>query len=199
MNYSTIFLLTFISAILIFVPIPYFPILMTAVMTTNLDPNLISMTGAFGALLAKLIVYLVSYYGRSLFTVKTRFNPDDYPETFRIINKYGGLAILVASITPIPDNIIYIPIGMCRYNPLKFALITLIGKITLNEIVVWTTILIGRPIVGNLIEINIDDITFIVAIGTSLAIFVLLFYLFFKINWLSIVERFFVKIRCLRR
>ena len=132
MDYLAIFLLTFISALLIIVPIPYFPILMTAVLVTDLDPNLIVLFGALGAVSAKSIVYMISYYGTNIGNLKRNFNSEDYPETYRILRKYGGLTIFLAGITPIPDNIIFIPFGMYRYNPLKFILITFSSKMLLN-------------------------------------------------------------------
>jgi membrane protein DedA with SNARE-associated domain len=198
MDYIAIFLLTFISAILIIVPVPYFPVLMTAILVTNLDPNLIALYGALGAVTAKSIIYLISYYGTNAPRLKRNFNPHDYPETYRIIRKYGWLVIFIASITPIPDNIIFIPLGMYKYNPLKFIATTFVAKIILNEIVVWGTVFIGKPIVGNLSEINIDMSTLIITITLSLILFSALFFLFLKIKWAVFLEKFFLKIKLLR-
>lgn len=198
MDYIAIFLLTFISAILIIVPVPYFPVLMTAILVTNLDPNLIALYGALGAVTAKSIIYLISYYGINASRLKRNFNPHDYPETFRIIRKYGWLVIFIASITPIPDNIIFIPLGMYKYNPLKFIATTFVAKMILNEIVVWGTVFIGKPIVGNLSEINIDMSTLIITITLSLILFSVLFFLFLKIKWAVFLEKFFLKIKLLR-
>jgi len=198
MDYIAIFLLTFISAILIIVPVPYFPVLMAAILVTNLDPNLIALYGALGAVTAKSIIYLISYYGTNASRLKRNFNPHDYPETFRIIRKFGWLVIFIASITPIPDNIIFIPLGMYKYNPLKFIATTFVAKIILNEIVVWSTVFIGKPIVGNLSEINIDMSTLIITITLSLILFSVLFFLFLKIKWAVFVEKFFLKIKLVR-
>jgi membrane protein YqaA with SNARE-associated domain len=199
MDYLAIFLLTFISAILIIVPVPYFPILMTAVLTTKLDPNFIAFYGAIGAITAKSFIYLISYYGTSISNIKKNFIPDDYPETFRIIKKYGWLVIFIASITPIPDNIIFIPLAMYKYNPLKFIATTFVAKIILNEIVVWGTIYIGKPIIGNFSKVNIDIVTLIIAITISIILFSVLFFLFFKIKWARFLEKFFVKVKSLRK
>jgi membrane protein DedA with SNARE-associated domain len=199
MDYLAIFLLTFISAVLIIVPIPYFPILMTAVLVTNLDPNLIILFGALGAVSAKSIVYMASYYGTNIGNLKRNFNSEDYPETYRILRKYGGLTIFLAGITPIPDNIIFIPFGMYRYSPLKFILITFFSKILLNVIVVWGTIIIGKPIIGNFSEMSLDINTLIVAVIISLVVFSILFVFFLKIKWAVFLERFFVKIKSLRK
>jgi membrane protein DedA with SNARE-associated domain len=199
MDYLVIFLLTFISAVLIIVPIPYFPILMTAVLVTNLDPNLIILFGALGAVSAKSIVYMISYYGTNIGNLKRNFNSEDYPETYRILRKYGGLTIFLAGITPIPDNIIFIPFGMYRYSPLKFILITFFSKILLNVIVVWGTIIIGRPIIGNFSEMSLDINMLIVTVIISLVVFSILFVFFLKIKWAVFLERFFVKIKSLRK
>ena len=199
MDYFAIFLLTFISAVLIIVPIPYFPILMTAVLVTNLDPNLIILFGALGAVSAKSIVYMISYYGTNIGNLKRNFNSEDYPETYRILRKYGGITIFLAGITPIPDNIIFIPFGMYRYNPLKFILITIFSKILLNVIVVCGTIIIGKPIIGNFSEMSLDINMLIVTVLISLVVFSILFVFFLKIKWAVFLERFFVKIKSLRK
>lgn len=199
MDYVAIFLLTFISAVLIIVPIPYFPILMTAVLVTDLDPNLIVLFGALGAVSAKSIIYMISYYGTNIGNLKRNFSTEDYPETYRILRKYGGLTIFLAGITPIPDNIIFIPFGMYRYNPLKFILITFSSKMLLNVIVVWGTIIIGKPIIGNFSEMSLDINTLIAAVVISLVLFTILFIFFLKIKWAVFLERFFVKIRSLRK
>jgi membrane protein DedA with SNARE-associated domain len=199
-DYFAVFILTFVSAVLIFVPIPYFPILMTAVLVTDLDPNWIALYGALGAVAAKTIVFLLSYYGSGISKPRKRpFNPEDYPETLKTVRKYGWLVVFLASITPIPDNIIFIPLGMYRYNPLKFIAIAFVSKIVLNEVVVWGTIYLGRPIVGNFSEITIDTFTLIVAVSVSLVSFGVLFYLFLRINWSESLERFLVRVKSLRK
>ena len=199
MDYSAIFLLTFVSAILIVVPIPYFPVLMTAVLVTDLNPNLIILYGALGAVTAKSIVYMISYYGTNIGNLKRNFNAKDYPETFRILKKYGGIAIFFAGITPIPDNIIFIPFGMYKYNPIKFMLITFFSKLLLNVIVVWGTLIIGKPIIGNFAEMSLDMNTLVVTIIISVFVFSILFIFFLKIRWAVFLERFFVRIKTLRK
>lgn len=199
LDYSAIYLLTFVSAILIVVPIPYFPVLMTAVLVTDLNPNLIILYGALGAVTAKSIVYMISYYGTNIGNLKRNFNAKDYPETFRILKKYGGIAIFLAGITPIPDNIIFIPFGMYKYNPIKFMLITFFSKLLLNVIVVWGTLIIGKPIIGNFAEMSLDMNTLVVTIIISVFVFSILFIFFLKIRWAVFLERFFVRIKTLRK
>lgn len=198
MDYFAIFLLTFVSAILIIVPVPYFPVLITAILITDLDPNLIAVVGAIGAVIAKTIIYMISYYGTNYSKVKKRFNPSDYPETNKMIQKYGGLTIFIAGITPIPDNIIYIPFGIYKYSPIKFVTITFLSKIILNVIVVWGTVIIGKPIIGNFSNLNLDVFTLIIAVIFSIILFSLLFFFFLKINWARVLENLIIKAKSLK-
>lgn len=193
MDYFAIFSLTFISAILIIFPVPYFPILITAILTTNLDPNLIAVVGSIGAVLAKSIIFMSSYYGSS-FKKSKKFNPEDYPITKKIFKKYGAITIFIASITPIPDNIIFIPFGVYKYNPIKFICIITLAKVLLNELVVWGTILIGKPIIGNFANTNLDLNTIIIALIISSTLIVISIVLFVRINWPSFIERILVKV-----
>jgi len=61
-GYLGILLISFVGGIIIFVPIPYFPILIGAALNAHLDPNLISLFGAVGTTLARMIIFCASYY-----------------------------------------------------------------------------------------------------------------------------------------
>ena len=65
----------------------------------------------------------------------------------------------------------------------------------LNVIVVWGTIIIGKPIIGNFSEMSLDINTLIVTVIISIIVFGILFVFFLKIKWAVFLERFFVKIR----
>ena len=57
LGYEGIFVISFVGSIIIFVPIPYFPILIGAAFNKQLDPNLISLSSALGAVTAKIIIF----------------------------------------------------------------------------------------------------------------------------------------------
>lgn len=198
MDYFAIFLLTFISAVLVIFPVPYFPILITAILVTNLDPNIIAIVGAIGAVLAKSIIYMISYYGSNIKKISKKFDPKDYPVTMRTFKKYGAITIFIASITPIPDNIIFIPFGIYRYNPLKFIFIITLSKIFLNEIVVWSTILMGKPIIGNFTNTNLDLNIIIPTVIISIILIIIIIIILMIINWPLLIEKFLVKMSSIK-
>jgi len=86
---------------------------------------------AVGASLGKLIVYFV---GRGLSTVSrdSRFKHN----IMYIVNKYEKatfLMVLLVAALPIPDDVVYIPVGYARYNLALFFTALLTGKIIITS------------------------------------------------------------------
>jgi membrane protein DedA with SNARE-associated domain len=179
---------SFIGSIIVFVPVPYFPILVAAAFNKHLDPNLISLSSALGVLLAKMIIFYASYYGRRVLSDKTKRRM--YPLQ-RVLRKYGGLGAFIAALTPIPDDLVYIPLGLARYSPWKFAVATFSGKLILNEIIVWSSVILGRPFFESFISTDIDPLDVVLGVIVSVAILVITVYLSIRVDWASVIGRWF--------
>jgi membrane protein DedA with SNARE-associated domain len=190
-GYTGIFLISFVGSIIPFVPIPYFPILVIAAIDKQLDPNLISISSAAGAVIAKLIIFYASYYGRKALKKETkkRMRPLQL-----LLAKYGWIGAFVAALTPIPDDIVFIPLGLAKYSPLKFAIATFGGKLILNEIIVFSSIYFGRPFLQNIIsfEGNVEHpYLFLIGVIGGIIILALIIYLWLKIDWYRIIRKWF--------
>jgi membrane protein DedA with SNARE-associated domain len=188
LGYLGVFVISFIGSIIVFVPIPYFPVLIAAALNKELDPNLVSLSSALGAIMAKTIIFYASYYGRKSLSKQTKKRI--YPLQ-KLVAKYGSLAAFVAALTPIPDDVVYIPLGLVKYTPWKFVVSTFLGKFILNEIIVWGSVYLGRPFIDKVISNNIDPITLILVTIASVAFLGLLIYLSLKIDWEKIINRWF--------
>jgi membrane protein DedA with SNARE-associated domain len=187
-GYLGVFTASFIGSIIVFVPVPYFPILVAAALNKQLDPNLISLTSALGVLLAKMIIFYASYYGRRVLSDRTKRRM--FPLQ-RVLRRYGGLGAFIAALTPIPDDLVYIPLGLARYSPWKFAVATFSGKFILNEIVVWSSVFLGRPFFDTFISADIDPLYVVLGAIFSVAILCIAVYLSIKIDWESVIGKWF--------
>lgn len=187
-GYLGIFLISFVGSLVVFVPVPYFPVLITAAFNSNLDPTLISLSSAIGAVSAKLIIFYASYYGRNMLSAKIK---GKMVPLQRLLARYGGIGAFIAAVSPIPDDIVYIPLGLAKYSPWKFAIATFLGKFTLNEIIVLGAIYFGKPFVSNLMSgsINIDYLI-IVTIASIAALGVIIYFVL-KIDWAKIIGHWF--------
>lgn len=187
-GYLGVFAISFIGSIIVFVPVPYFPILVAAALSEQLDPNLISLVSAVGVLLAKMIIFYASYYGRSVLSDKTKQRM--FPLQ-KVLRRYGGLGAFIVALTPLPDDIVYIPLGLARYSPWKFAIATFTGKFILNEIIVWSSVILGRPFLESFISTDIDPLYLILGIIASVAVLVSIVYLSVRVDWNKVVGKWF--------
>jgi membrane protein DedA with SNARE-associated domain len=188
-GYIGILIITFFASIILFIPVPYFPVLFTAGINQNLNPHLVALSSAVGAVIAKLIIFYVSYYGRNVILsskAKKRMLPLQ-----RLLSKYGWPGAFAAALTPIPDDLVYIPLGLAKYNPAKFVIATFTGKFILNEFIVFGSVFLGRPVVEILTAESTDPVYLYKGVGVSISIVILIIFLYLRIDWGKIVGRWF--------
>ena len=187
-GYLGILLISFVGSIIVFVPVPYFPVLITAAFNDNLDPTLISLSSAIGAVIAKLVIFYASYYGRNILSSKIK---GKMVPLQRLLGRYGAIGAFIAAISPIPDDIVYIPLGLAKYSPWKFAIATFLGKFLFNELFVLGAIYFGKPFVNNLMSNSANMDYLIVVTIVSIAAMGLIIYFALKIDWAKIIGRWF--------
>lgn len=188
-GYIGILIITFFASIILFIPVPYFPVLFTAGINQNLNPHLVALSSAVGAVIAKLIIFYVSYYGRNVILsskAKKRMLPLQ-----KLLSKYGWPGAFAAALTPIPDDLVYIPLGLAKYNPAKFVIATFTGKFILNEFIVFGSVFLGRPVVEILTAESTDPVYLYIGVGVSISIVILIIFLYLRIDWGKIVGRWF--------
>lgn len=188
LGYLGVLVISFIGSIIVFIPVPYFPVLVTATLNRNLDPHVIALSSAVGAVAAKMIIFYGSYYGRNILSSKTkkRIMPLQ-----RLLGRYGWAGAFTASLTPIPDDLVYIPLGLAKYNPWKFATAVFAGKLLLNEMIVAGTIFIGRPFVDMLSAEEISPLYLITGAIVTAAVMGLIIYFSLRIDWSKIIGKWF--------
>jgi membrane protein DedA with SNARE-associated domain len=185
-GYLGILILTFIVSIIPFIPIPYFPIVVTAAFNKNFDPHMIALVSALGTMAAKTVIFLASYYGRKMLSdnTKKRMLPLQ-----RLVSRYGWPGAFVAALTPIPDDLVYIPLGLAKYKPWKFATATFAGKFLMHEAIVWGSVFLGRPVVERLINESTDPTSLIIAAIVSIAVLGVIVYYSLRIDWEKVIGK----------
>ena len=186
-GYLGLFGASFLGSLLLFVPMPYFLLVVIASTSSNFDPTIIGIVSAIGATTAKVIIFQLSYTGSKLMSksAENRLRP-----FMRLVSKYGGIAAFLAAITPIPDDLIYIPLGLARYGRMKFILFTLSGKIIFTMSIAWG------------VRLSLDYISFFItdvsdtngAILITMIFFVLAIitiYTIIKLDWGRVLGKWF--------
>jgi len=146
----------------------------------------LAIVSAVTATGAKQIIFFVSSRGRKIISEKTRKRMRPFE---RLVKKYGGAAAFVAAATPIPDDIIFVPLGLAKYNPKRFFIATLTGKIVLSYVIVFVSHYLGLSLVEPFVA-TIDDATPVyIGIIIFAAIMTTVVVLLLRLDWVRIMGK----------
>jgi membrane protein YqaA with SNARE-associated domain len=185
-GYFGVFAISLVGALSILLPVPD----SLAVFTLSglrvggsyvFEPVWIAAAAGFGSTIGEFSGYLLGFGGKRKITGKYKKNVDFLVKVF---NRFGVIAIFVFALTPLPDDLIFIPLGVMRYNPVKAILPALAGKFLMGLIIAYG----GRYS----IEFIQDVFGFGSELISSLLIFavgILLAIVMFSIDW----EKYFGK------
>ena len=186
-GYLSLALVNFFGSLVPFVPLPGFLLLATMSVGTQFDLHVLAILSAVTATAAKQIIFAVSYGGRKIIKEKTKKRMRPFQ---RLVKRYGAAAAFFAAATPIPDDLVYVPLGLAKYNPKRFFIATLTGKLVLSYVIVFASHYLGLSLVEPFLE-NIDDVTPIyvgmIVFGVSMTAVVILLL---RLDWEKILGKF---------
>lgn len=186
-GYSLLALVNFFGSLIPFVPLPGFLLLATMSVGDQYDLHVLALVSAVTATVAKQIIFYVSYGGRKIIKEKTRKRMRPFE---RLIKRYGAGAAFFAAATPIPDDLVYVPLGLAKYNPKRFFVATLTGKIVLSYSIVFISHNLGLSLVEPFLE-NVEDATPVyIGIIIFAAMMTLVIVLLLRLDWAKILGKF---------
>ena len=186
-GYLSLALVNFFGSLIPFVPLPGFLLLATMSVGDHFDLHVLALLSAFTATIAKQIIFYVSYGGRKIINEKTRKRMRPFE---RLVKKYGAAAAFFAAATPMPDDLIYVPLGLAKYNPKRFFIATLTGKIVLSYSIVFISHYLGFSLVEPFLEDMTDATPIYVGIIIFGAMMTAVVVLLLRLDWARILGRF---------
>ncbi len=181
-SYFGVFLISFIGTASIIVPIPYTLIIFTLSLTGQWNSTLLIIAGGLGSALGELTGYAVGYFGRSIIS-EERQRRMTY--LVRLFDRYGPVAIFVFAVTPLPDDLLFIPLGIMKYKFYKAFIPALIGKLLMVFILVNSGSIAGGILVGLFGE---SGSTWGIIITTILLVVVLI--ALYRIDWEKLLKKY---------
>lgn len=186
-GYIGLALVSFFGSLIPFVPLPSFIFLATMAAGDKFNIHYLVLISAITATVAKQIIFLISYGGRKMMNDKTRTRMKPFE---RLVKRYGAAAAFVAAATPIPDDLIYVPLGLARYNPVRFFISTFLGKIVLGYVVVLLSHFFGMTYVEPFLENIKDPMVVYVGFVAFAVMMTVAILLMLRLNWEKILGRF---------
>ena len=185
-GYLGLTIVSFFGSLIPFVPIPSFVLVATMAVGEQFDIHVLVVIAALTSTVAKQIIFYASYGGRKIISEKTKKRMLPFQ---KLVKRYGGSAAFVAAATPIPDDLVYIPLGLAKYNPKRFFVATLLGKFVLYYVIVLISHYMGLSLLEPVLQ-EIDDplpvYIGIIALGIAMTVVVILLL---RLNWEKILGK----------
>lgn len=182
-GYFGIFLISLIGALSIFFPIPYTVVIFT--LGGLFDPFLIAVAAGLGSAIGEFSGYLLGFYGRKVISPERRRKMEFM---LKVFDRFGPLAIFLFALTPLPDDILFIPLGIMHYSFLRAFIPALIGKMSMNLIVAFS----GRlsiQIIKDIFGEGSDWIAVLLGGFLGMGLLIIIIVVMFKLDW----EKIFMK------
>ncbi|KXB08372.1 hypothetical protein AKJ56_01480 [candidate division MSBL1 archaeon SCGC-AAA382N08] len=176
LGYPGILVLNFLGASTIVFPVPYTAALLAAGASGYFNPLLLAVAAGLGSAAGEFVGYGAGYTGR-------RFIGEKYDRKFRailtIFRRYGAPAIFLFALTPLPDDLLFVPLGLARYSFWKAFIPCVLGKFVMALVLVLFGSAAGRFFTQSWIS------ALIVAV-----IFILVIYAIFRVDWVKVAEKY---------
>jgi len=190
-GYLGIFLISLIGAMSIFIPIPYTVVIFIlggaqdAFGNWLFDPLWIAVVAGLGSAIGEFSGYLLGVGGRKVIGDRYKKRMDFITKLFK---KYGSVAIFIFALTPLPDDLLFIPLGVMRYSLLRAFIPAVLGKFVSNLIIAYSGRL-SLDIVKNIFGVEGGGMSLLVGTIIGIALLVIVVIIMFKVDW----EKHFAK------
>jgi membrane protein DedA with SNARE-associated domain len=185
-GYLGLTIVSFFGSLIPFVPIPSFVLVATMAVGEQFDIHVLVLIAAITSTAAKQIIFYASYGGRKIISEKTKKRMKPFQ---KLVKRYGASAAFVAAATPIPDDLVYIPLGLAKYNPKRFFVATLLGKFVLYYVIVLFSHYMFLSLLEPVLQVIDDPLPVyigIIALGIAMTVVVILLL---RLNWEKILGK----------
>jgi len=186
-EYFGIFLISLIGASSIFFPIPYTVVIFA--LGGVFEPVWIAVAAGIGSAVGEFSGYLLGFGGRRVIGQKYKKKMEFLMKLF---DRFGPIVIFVFALTPLPDDLLFIPLGVIRYSLVRALIPAVVGKICMNFIVAYS----GRfsvQIIRDIFGVESDWISGLIGMVLALVMLIIVFVVMFKVDWEKHFEKYITK------
>ncbi len=174
-----IFIVSLVGNSIPYSTIPYLILIALYSATLPLEKQImVILAGGLGAAIGKVIVLMLGKAARTVLSEEAKENLEVF---LRLSRRSMLFAIFIFAALPLPDDILYMPLGVSGYSTTRFFLSVLAGKI----VITWLTVGFSDIIVAPFISFPLW-----IQVVVLLIITVILTYIIIKIRWIRIVKSY---------
>jgi membrane protein DedA with SNARE-associated domain len=190
-GYVGIFLISLLGATSVFVPIPSTVVIfilggLKIGGNWAFDPLLIAVFAGAGAAIGEFSGYLIGVGGRKVIGDRYKRKMD---VLMRLFKRYGPLVIFVFALTPLPDDLLFIPLGVMRYSLLAAFIPALLGKFVSNLIIAYAGRL-SLQVISDFFGVESEGMSFLIGTIIAVVLLIVVFVIMFKVDWEKRAEKY---------
>lgn len=174
-------LVSFIGSLSIVFPVPY-TLVILLLGIGGMNPIILTVAGGLGSAIGEFSGYALGYYGRRLISQERRRKMDFFVKVF---DRYGPLAVFLFALTPLPDDLLFIPLGMLRYSFWKMFLPCIAGKTFMCFLLAYF-----GGLFGDLILLIFGEEESWVGMLITIVLLVSVLVVLLKVDWERVFERY---------
>ena len=185
-KYVAIFVLSFIGALSIIVPVPYTAIVFIMASMGELNPLITALAGGLGSGLGEITGWLLGkLMSKALEHTRYIKQVSTLVKLLRSMKSKLVVSIIVFifALTPLPDDILFIALGVLRYNLIQALIPCIVGKmVMMYSITMFGGLIFG---LGKYVGLNEEAIMIV-----SIVILVIFMVLLLFIRWDKILSKY---------
>jgi membrane protein YqaA with SNARE-associated domain len=178
-GYPSAFLLGLVGSASIIIPVPTTFVLLGMALARFFHPVILGLAFGVGAAIGQLTSYVVGYVGGLVVSPKQERRMRALSEIF---DRYGVLAVFLFALTPLPDSLLFIPMGLVHYSIWKLFAAAVAGKILMSLIITHFGEVMGQAF---------EESWVFTAVTAFLLVLVVV--AMFRVDWEKIAERYLPK------
>lgn len=178
-GYFGIFLISLLGAMSVFIPIPYTVVIFTLGGLQVFDPLLIGVVAGLGSAIGEFSGYLIGMGGRKVVSEKYKKKIDFIVKLFK---KYGSITIFLFAFSPLPDDLLFIPLGLMRYSLVHAFIPALLGKFLSNLVIAYS----GRfslQFIRDIFGVEGEGLSILIGVILGIVLLVGVFIIMFRVDW----------------
>jgi membrane protein YqaA with SNARE-associated domain len=185
-GYLGIFLISLLGAASVFIPIPSSVVIFILGGSSTFEPLWIAVAAGLGAAVGEFSGYLIGLGGRKVISDRHKRKMDILMRLFR---KFGPAVVFFFALTPLPDDLLFIPLGVMRYGIIRAFVPALLGKFCSNLIIAYA----GRfslDIIRDIFGVEGEGISLLIGTALAIVFLIVVFIIMFKVDWERRAEKF---------
>jgi membrane protein YqaA with SNARE-associated domain len=184
-GYLGAFIISFVGSTSIIIPLPYTIIFFFFGFNTSLNIFWLAIAGGLGSGFGEMVGYVFGRFANRAVGEKRKKKLESMLKIITRRKYLTPFLIFLFALTPLPDDLIFIPLGLLRFPIWRILIPSLIGKFLATYLIIFS----GRFFYDILSPFLIGESNQLIFIIITSALLILVLLIIWRIDWEGILNK----------